>query len=178
MRPTDDLSSLILGCKVFPLLDNALLMLEEKVTRLERGYKNYLFVSTACGLILSQECPEQSEHQKFEAIERATRLYTKILNSTGELSESNMLGNEPTQVLLPTSVSVRYMTEHSQPPAIGLGVLTPPGPTYLMINLPEVRRLDFHAFGVIADCSIDDRPGEEYAFRAVRLRRHVRLASR
>jgi hypothetical protein len=152
MRSIDDLSSLILGCTVFPLLDNALLMLEEKVTRLERGYKNYLFVSTAYGLILSQECPEQSEHQKFEAIERASRLYTKILTSTGELSEPNMLGNGPTQVLQPTTVSIRYVTEHSQPPAIGLGVLTPSSPTYLMTNPPEVRRPNFHAFIVIADC--------------------------
>lgn len=159
MRPTDDLSSLILGCTVFPLLDNALLMLEEKVTRLERGYKNYLFVSTAYGLILSQEYPEQSDHHRFEAIERATRLYAKILTSTGELAESNMLGNEPTQVLQPTSVSIRYVTEYPQPPAIGLGVLTPPSPTYLMTNPPEVRRPDFHAFGVIADCSIDNGPG-------------------
>jgi hypothetical protein len=102
MRFTDDISSLILGCTVFPLLDNALLMLEEKVTRLERGYKNYLFVSTAYGLILSQECPERSEHHRFEAIERATRLYTKILTSTGELSEPNMLRNGPALVLLLT----------------------------------------------------------------------------
>jgi hypothetical protein len=47
---------------VFPLLDNAILMLEERVTHLERGYKNYLFVSTAYGLLLSQDCPEQSEN--------------------------------------------------------------------------------------------------------------------
>ena len=160
MLPTDDLSSLILGCTVFPLLDNALLMLEEKVTRLQRGYKNYLFVSTAYGLIRSQECPEQSEQQKFEAIERATRLYTKILTSTGELSVPNMLGNEPIQVLQHTTFSIRYVTEHSQPPAAGIGVLTPPSPTYLMTNLPEVRRPDFHAFRVIADCSTDTGPTE------------------
>jgi hypothetical protein len=74
-------------------------MLEERVTRLERGYKNYLFISTAYGLILSQEYPEQAEHHRFEAIERATRLYTKILTSTGELSEQNMVRNGPVQVL-------------------------------------------------------------------------------
>jgi hypothetical protein len=149
MLSTDDVSSLILGCTVFPLLDNALLMLEERITRLQRGYKNYLFVSTAYGLILSQECPEQSEQHKLEAIERATRLYTKILTSTGE---SNMLGNEPMQVLQPTSISIRYVTERSQPPAVGLGVQTPPSPTYLVANLPDVRRPDFHAFGVITNC--------------------------
>jgi len=127
-------------------------MLEEKITRLHRGYKNYLFVSTAYGLILSQECPEQSEQHKFEAIERATRLYAKTLTSPRELSDSNMLGNEPMQVLQPTTVSIRYITERSQPPAVGLGVLTAPSPAYLMTNLPEVRRPDFHAFGVITNC--------------------------
>jgi len=118
-------------------------MLEEKVTRLERGYKNYLFVSTAYGLILSQECPERSEHHRFEAIERATRLYTKILTSTGELSEPDMLRNGPAQVfsLMPTSVG--YVTEDSQPPAVGLGALTPSSPTYLMTNPAEVRRFNF-----------------------------------
>lgn len=128
---------------MFPLLDNALLMLEEKVTRLERGYKNYFFVSTAYGLILSQECPERSEHHRFEAIERATRLYTKILTSTGELSEPNMLRNGPAQVLSPILIPVDYVTEYSQPPGVGLGVLTSASPTYLMTNPAEVRRLNF-----------------------------------
>lgn len=78
-------------------------MLEEKVTRLERGYVNYLFVSTAYGLVVSQECPEHSQDHKYEAIEGATRLYCKILGSTGEFSGSNELGNEPVQVFFAKS---------------------------------------------------------------------------
>jgi hypothetical protein len=100
---------------VFPLLDSAILMLEERVTRFERGYKNYLFISTAYGLLLSQECPEQSDNQKYEAIVRATRLYCKILTTTGELYSSK-LENEPIQVLLLIRVSsCPFSEKHRRP---------------------------------------------------------------
>lgn len=110
---TDDLSSLILGCTVFPLLDNALFMLEEKITRIERGYKNYLFVSAAYGLILSQEYPERAAYQKSEAIERATGLYARILTLTGQLSAPTLPGIEPVQVFLCIPVSVGCLTKSS-----------------------------------------------------------------
>ncbi len=99
----DGLSSLLPGSFFFPLIEKALSMLVDKVICLDGGYKNYLFVSIAYGLLQTQEWPSQSHRQKYEAIERVTRLYYTVRASRGDSTRPDMVGNGATEVFKPTS---------------------------------------------------------------------------
>ena len=91
-------------------IENALLMLEEKITRLGTGYTNFWYISAAFGLVLSKVSPESAAAQKQQAIDRVARQYYKVLASQEDIfsAKERMLLHQPIKVsyLLGTTPSV------------------------------------------------------------------------
>lgn len=62
-------------------MENALFMLEDRITRLGTGYTHYWYISAACSLLRSAMRPEDSSAQKQQAIDRVARQYFRIFAS-------------------------------------------------------------------------------------------------
>ncbi|KAI9836674.1 MAG: hypothetical protein M1819_001310 [Sarea resinae] len=62
-------------------VEDALTMLEDRITRLGTGYPHYWYISAACALLRSAVSPEESTAQKQQAIDRIARQYYRVLAS-------------------------------------------------------------------------------------------------
>jgi hypothetical protein len=62
-------------------VENALSMLQDRITRLGTGYTHYWYISAAYALLRSEMSPKQSTTQKQEAIDRVARQYYRVLAS-------------------------------------------------------------------------------------------------
>ena len=84
----------------FQYIENALVMLEEKITRLGTGYTNFWYISAAFGLVLSKASPGNAATQKQQAIDRVARQYYKVLASQEDIfsAKERMLLHRPTKV--------------------------------------------------------------------------------
>ena len=81
-NPADSLGGLVsqhLAPSLFDLIDRAYEMLEDKVLRIGEGYDQLWLVSVAYGLAKCQALDVDLEMEKPKVIERATRMYYKLL---------------------------------------------------------------------------------------------------
>jgi hypothetical protein len=62
-------------------MENALFMLEDRITRLGTGYTHYWYISAACSLLRTAMRPEDSSLQKQQAIDRVARQYFRVFSS-------------------------------------------------------------------------------------------------
>ena len=62
-------------------LESALLMLEQRITRLGTGYTHYWYISAARSLLRSAMQPEKLIEQKQQAIDGVARQYYRVLAS-------------------------------------------------------------------------------------------------
>ena len=70
----------------FQYVEDALVLLEDKITRLGTGYTHYWYISAAYGLIRSEKTPGNATLQKQQAIDRVARQYFKVRASQEDLS--------------------------------------------------------------------------------------------
>lgn len=69
-------------------MENALLMLEDRITRLGTGYTHYWYISAACSLLRSAMRPEDSSIQKQQAIDRVARQYFRVFSSQEDFQKA------------------------------------------------------------------------------------------
>ena len=81
MYVTDDLFLNSNNNMFIQYVEDALTMLEDRITRLGTGYTHYWYISAACALLRSAMLPRESTAQKQQAIDRVARQYYRVLAS-------------------------------------------------------------------------------------------------
>lgn len=61
-------------------MEDALDLLEDRITRLGTGYTHYWYISSALSLVQSAITPNKSTAQKQQAVDRVARQYQRILD--------------------------------------------------------------------------------------------------
>jgi hypothetical protein len=84
----DELVLHSLSNSFFHYIQDALILLEEKITRLGTGYTHYWYISAAYGLIQLDKTPGNPTAQKQQAIDRVARQYFKVRASQEDLSKA------------------------------------------------------------------------------------------
>jgi hypothetical protein len=84
----DELMLHSLSNSFFQCIQDALMLLEGKITRLGTGYTHYWYISAAYGLIHLDKTPGNPTAQKQQAIDRVARQYFKVRASQEDLPKA------------------------------------------------------------------------------------------
>jgi hypothetical protein len=85
---TDDLFLRASSDTFIQYVEDAITMLDNKITILGTGYTYYWYISAGCALLRSATSPEQSTVQKQQAIDRLKRQYSRVLASQEDFSKA------------------------------------------------------------------------------------------